>query len=43
MVFPIMRIDGLGEGAEFREGVGFTDVGNLILDSEWEPMVQLSA
>ena len=43
VAFPITRIDGLGEGVEFREGVRFTDAGDLVLDSGWEPMVQLSA
>ena len=42
-VFPITRINGLGKGAEFGEGVEFTDTGNFILDSRWEPMVQLLA
>ena len=41
--FPITGIDGLGEGMEFGEGVGFADVGNFILDLGQEPMVQLSA
>ena len=41
-VFPITRIDGLSKDAEFREGVGFTDAGNFILDSGREPTVQLS-
>ena len=39
--FPIMRIDGLGEGTEFGEGVGFADAGNFVLDLGWKPMVQL--
>ena len=30
-------------GAEFRESVGFADVGNFILDLGREPMVQLLA
>ena len=38
-----MRINGLGEGTEFGEGVGFADAGNFVLDSGWEPMVQLLA
>ena len=38
-----MRIDGLGEGTEFREGVGFANMGDFVLDSGQEPMVQLSA
>ena len=36
-----MRIDGLGEGLEFREGVGFANVGDFVLYSGREPMVQL--
>ena len=40
-MFPVTRVDGLGEGAEVREGVGFADTGNLILDSGWESSVQL--
>ena len=43
VAFPITRINGLGEGMEFGEGVGFADVSNFILDSKWEPMAQLSA
>ena len=43
VAFPITRIDGLGEGMEFGEGVGFADAGDFILDSGREPMVQLSA
>ena len=42
-MFPITRIDGLGEGTEFGEGVGFADAGDFVLDSGWEPTVQLSA
>ena len=42
-VFPIMRINGLGEGMEFGEGVRFADVGDFVLDSGQEPTVQLSA
>ena len=42
-VFPIARIDRLGKGAEFGEGVRFTDVGDFVLDLGWEPMVQLLA
>ena len=41
-VFKITRIDGLSKDAEFREGVGFTDAGNFILDLGWEPTAQLS-
>ena len=37
-----MRIDGLGEGTEFREGVRFANAGDFILDSGREPTVQLS-
>ena len=32
--FPISGVNGLGEGMEFVEGVGFADTGNLILDAE---------
>ena len=42
-VFPIMRIDGLGKGAEFGESVGFVNMGDFVLDSGQEPMVQLLA
>ena len=38
-----MRIDGLGEGMEFGESVRFADMGNFVLDSGWEPIVQLLA
>ena len=37
-----MGIDGLGEGAEMGEGVGFADVGYLILDSRRKSTVKLS-
>ena len=40
--FPITRIDGLGEGMEFRESVGFANTGNFVLDLGREPTVQLS-
>ena len=43
VAFPVTGIDGLGEGMEFREGVGFVDMGNFVLDSGQEPTVQLSA
>ena len=36
-----MRIDRLGKGSEFREGVGFADAGDFVLDLGWEPTVQL--
>ena len=39
--FPITRIDGLGKGTEFGEGVGFANAGDFILDLGREPMVQL--
>ena len=39
--FPITRINGLGEGVEFGEGFRFTNTGDLILNSGWEPIVQL--
>ena len=41
--FPITRVDGLGKGMEFRESVRFANVGDFVLDSGQEPMVQLSA
>ena len=28
VVLPILGVDGLGEGTEFVEGVGFADVGD---------------
>ena len=43
VAFPIMRIDRLGKGTEFGEGVGFANMGNFVLDLGQEPMVQLSA
>ena len=42
-VFPITRINGLGKGMEFGESIGFANAGDFILDSGWEPMVQLLA
>ena len=43
MAFPVIRINGLGEGAEVGESVRFPNVGDLILDLGWESSVQLSA
>ena len=43
VVFPVTRVDGLGEGMEVREGVGFADAGDLVLDLGWELAVQLLA
>ena len=31
-VLPISGVNGLGNGTEFVEGVGFANAGNLILD-----------
>ena len=42
-MLPISGVDGLGEGTEFMEGVGFADVGNLVLDVGWKSMIHLSA
>ena len=43
MVLPISRIDRLGEGVEFVEGVGFANVGDLILDAGWKSTIHLLA
>ena len=40
---PISGVDGLGEGTEFMEGVGFANAGDLILDAGWKSMIHLSA
>ena len=40
---PISGVDGLGEGIEFMEGVGFADVGDLILDAGQKSAIHLSA
>ena len=40
---PISGVDGLGEGTEFVEGVGFADMGDLILDVGWKSAIHLSA
>ena len=42
MVLPISGVNRLGEGMEFMEGVGFADVGNLILDVGRKSMIHLS-
>ena len=39
---PISGVNGLGEGTEFVAGVGFADVGDLILDAGWKSMIHLS-
>ena len=41
MSSPIMGVNGLGEDGEFREGVGFSDAGDLVLDSGQKTMVEL--
>ena len=40
---PISGVDGLGKGMEFVEGVGFADVGNLILDAGQKSTIHLLA
>ena len=42
-VLPISGVDGLGEGMEFMEGVGFANTGNLILDVGQKSAIHLSA
>ena len=42
-VLPISGVNGLGEGMEFVEGVGFADVGDLILDVGQKSTIHLSA
>ena len=43
MVLPISGVDGLGEGTEFVEGVGFADTGNIVLDVGRKSTIHLSA
>ena len=40
---PISGVDGLGEGTEFVEGVGFADAGDLVLDAGRKSVIHLSA
>ena len=40
---PISRVDRLGEGTEFVEGVGFADAGDLVLDAGQKSVIHLSA
>ena len=40
---PISGVDGLGEGTEFVEGVGFADAGNLVFDVGRKSAIHLSA
>ena len=42
VALPISGVDGLGEGTEFMEGIGFDDASNLILDVGQKSMVHLS-
>ena len=42
-VLPILGVNGLGEGTEFMEGVGFADTGNFVLDAGQKSMIHLSA
>ena len=39
---PILGVDGLGKGTEFVEGVGFANVGDLILDAGRKSAIHLS-
>ena len=41
MALPILGVNGLGKGMEFMEGVGFADVGDLILDVGQKSAIQL--
>ena len=43
MALPISRVDRLGEGTEFVEGVGFADAGDLVLDAGQKSVIHLSA
>ena len=43
MVLPILGVNGLGEGMEFVEGVGFANVGDLVLDAGWKSAIHLLA
>ena len=43
MALPISGVDGLGEGMEFVEGVGFADMGDLVLDVGWKSAIHLLA
>ena len=42
MAFPIIGVDRLGEGAEFREGVRFAIAGDFILDLGQKSFVVIS-
>ena len=42
MALQISGVDGLGEGMEFVEGVGFADTGDFILDAGQKSTTQLS-
>ena len=41
VVLPISGVNGLGEGTEFVEGVGFADAGDLILDAGRKSTIHL--
>ena len=41
-VLPIVEVNGLGKGTEFMEGVGFADVGDLVLDAGRKSAIHLS-
>ena len=43
MPFPIISVNGLDEGLEIREVVGFTYMGNLVFDSGGKSVVELSS
>ena len=42
MALPILGVNGLGKGMEFMEGVGFANVGDLVLDVGWKSTIHLS-
>ena len=41
-MLPILGVNGLGEGTEFVEGVGFANTSDLILDVGRKSMIHLS-
>ena len=43
MLFPITSVNGLDEGSEVGEVVGFSYTGNLIFDSGGKSIVELSS
>ena len=41
-LLPVRYTISYSEGMEFMEGVGFADMGDLVLDAGWKSVIHLS-